>query len=138
MTVTKERAKANEIVRPRRREFPGTPAQVHHVRDFVSRSLAGRKVSEEATLLASELATNAILHTESGYGIGTFTVIVYLRKSAVRIEVEDAGSAMTPSVLPRGDNEIFGRGLSIVDVIASHWGHYTTDHGRVVWFELEW
>lgn len=140
MTVTKERAKADKAVRPRRREFAGTPEQVRHARDFVSRALGEYEIADEAVLMVSELVTNAILHTESSYGLGTFTVVVYAGEDRVRVEVEDAGSRMVPEVLPDEERDEFGgRGLSIVDQLSSRWGHYTLGSGRsrVVWFELD-
>lgn len=137
VTVTKERANADKAMRPRRREFPGTPAQVRRVRDFVWRTLGESPITADAVLLVSELATNAILHTESGYGLGTFTVTVCSDKTFVGIEVEDAGSSMTPAVLCVGETDEFGgRGLSIVAQLASRWGHYSRNSRHVVWFEL--
>jgi len=61
--------------RPRRRLFPGDPAQVAHARRFVRRALAGHRAASDAALLTSELATNAICHTTSGQG-GTFEIVV--------------------------------------------------------------
>ena len=48
------------VVRPRRRIFPGSYEQVRQVRLFVARVLEGCPVADEAVLLSSELATNAI------------------------------------------------------------------------------
>jgi len=45
--------------RPRRRIFPGDPAQVAHARRFVQRTLAPHGPAADAALLAGELATNA-------------------------------------------------------------------------------
>lgn len=77
------------------RAFPGCPDQISRVREFVRLVLGPVPVAEEAVLLASELATNAVLHTASGNG-GTFEVAVRRTPSAVRIDVRDAGSHQAP------------------------------------------
>jgi anti-sigma regulatory factor (Ser/Thr protein kinase) len=46
-------------------------------------------------LLVSELATNAIAHSESGRG-GSFTVTVIHRAGDVRVEVADQGGTWAP------------------------------------------
>ena len=51
--------------------IPGHPEQVAAARAFVSRTLSSHRVgadSDTATLLTSEIVTNAIRHTRSGPG----------------------------------------------------------------------
>ena len=86
--------------RPKRRVFAGSRDQVRQARDFVARVLGGCPAKDDAVLLASELATNAITHTASGDG-GRFTVTVYQAGTWVRVEVHDAGSATTPAARSR-------------------------------------
>lgn len=119
------------------RLFPGRPDQVACVRDFVRLVLGSVPVLEEAVLLVSELSTNAVLHTTSGNG-GTFEVAVYASTRHARIEVQDQGSgpepgAQAPDVLAEA-----GRGLSLVELVASRWGHCGGAAGRTVFFELYW
>jgi hypothetical protein len=60
-----------------------------------SGSTSGRgPASDDVTLVVSELATNATVHSRSGHG-GTFTVRAELHPTWVWIEVEDAGREWT-------------------------------------------
>src|SRR5262245_62454237 len=56
--------------------IPGIPEHVSVTRAFIARTLAAvpRVDSDAATLLTSELVTNAIQHTDSGAPGGTVTV----------------------------------------------------------------
>ena len=122
--------------RTKTRIFPGSPDQVVHARQFVRRVLAGHPVADDAVLLASELATNAVIHTASGSG-GTFAVSVRQHGAMVRIEVWDAGAVTAPvAQLPDRERE-GGVGLGLVEAIAARWGYLGDQDGRVVWFEVE-
>jgi hypothetical protein len=55
-------------------DYPGTADQAKHVRADLARVAGDCPVLDELVLLASELATNAILHSRSGHVAGTFTV----------------------------------------------------------------
>lgn len=123
--------------RPKMRIFAGSDDQVRHARDFVGRVLDGCPVADDATLLVSEIATNAILHTASGQG-GKFTVTVYQAGTWVRVEVADDGSAGTPHARPHGRAGESGMGLNLVELVAQRWGCQGGTLGHVVWFELEW
>jgi len=80
--------------------IPGTPEHVSVTRAFVARTLAAvpRVDSDAATLLTSELVTNAIQHTDSGARAGTVTIVVIGVPEGVLVEVVDDGSADTPVV----------------------------------------
>ena len=125
------------VVRPRRRIFPGSYEQVRQVRLFVARVLDGCPVVDEAVLLSSELATNAIAHTASGQG-GKFIVNVYRGDTRLMVTVRDDGSDRGPAVQPRGEVGESGYGLGLVELMADGWGHCGGPRSRVVWFTLEW
>ena len=125
------------MIRPTRRIFPGSPAQVAHARHFVGRVLDTCPVADDAVLLTSELASNAIAHTVSGDG-GKFIVTVYRADARLRVEVRDDGSAKAPVTRRACEAGDSGYGLALVERIASHWGHCGGRRSRVVWFELEW
>ncbi len=125
------------VVRPRRRIFPGSYDQVRQVRLFVARVLDGCPVADEAVLLSSELATNAITHTASGQG-GKFTVNVYRGDTRLMISVRDDGSGQAPTVRAGGEVAESGYGLGLVELMADGWGHCGGPRCRVVWFTLEW
>jgi anti-sigma regulatory factor (Ser/Thr protein kinase) len=120
-----------------RRGFPGTADQIARVREFVRIVLGPLPVVDEAVLLASELATNAVVHTASGQG-GAFDVAVRRYPSAVRIEVHDAGSHRVPMPRPQDTLADEGRGLDLVNLVADRWGHSGDQSGRSVFFELCW
>ncbi|GGL52194.1 ATP-binding protein [Planomonospora parontospora] len=123
-----------------RRRFAGLPDQIRQARRFVALAAAGRAAAEQAVLMTSELATNAVQHTRSGAG-GFFEVSVYLRGPFLRVEVADGGSALqAPRVRPldpEAEQLPGGRGLAIVELCAARWGQSGDGGpGRVVWFEL--
>ena len=126
---------AGTALRARRRVFPGHPAQVAQARRFVQRTLAPDGPAADAALLTSELATNAVRHTASGQG-GTFEIIICQGRATVRIAVADAGSPTVPAPVSPGTLASSGRGLALVDALASRWGQHTGPQGRTVWFEL--
>jgi serine/threonine-protein kinase RsbW len=126
------------ITRPKHRAFPGRPDQISHARDFTRRVLGPCPVLDEAVLLVSELATNAVEHTATAHG-GSFHVTIYQNDASLLIAVTDDGSKDVPT--PAHPADIFtetGRGLDLVDLIANRWGHCGDEYGRTVWFELVW
>jgi serine/threonine-protein kinase RsbW len=122
---------------PKTRIFDGCPEEVRHVREFVTRAAIGCPVADDVTLLASELAANAIRHTASGTD-GTFSVCVHVQDGLVRAEVHDLGSDTAPSVRRTASPGESGAGLRLVDAIADRWGFHGGPRGRVVWFEMGW
>jgi anti-sigma regulatory factor (Ser/Thr protein kinase) len=115
----------------------GHPSQVGVARAFVSRTLAATapKVdSDAATLLTSEVVTNAIQHTKSGVD-GTVTIVVIGIPHGVLVEVIDEGSAGVPIV--KGDlYAAEGHGLFLVQQLAAQWGYLRDPAGTTVWFHL--
>jgi serine/threonine-protein kinase RsbW len=130
--------------RPGTRTFRGTRESVPEARRFVAELLAGCPAREVLMSCASELCTNAVVHTASGHG-GVFTVEVDLPRDGVaRIAVTDDGSpslpaAGSPDVLSEG-----GRGLALVAACTARWGYADTrpghpgHPGRTVWAEATW
>jgi serine/threonine-protein kinase RsbW len=91
-----------------------------------------REMTETALLLVSELATNAIRH-------GRPPVRMSLRweRNRLRVEVTDSSPAL-PQLSRTGPDQIGGRGLQIVQLLAARWGASTSSRrlGKTVWFEL--
>jgi anti-sigma regulatory factor (Ser/Thr protein kinase) len=118
--------------------LPGRPEQVGLARAFVARTLGANEVGADddaATLLTSEIVTNAIQHTKSGVGGGTVTIVVIGVSRGVLIEIIDDGSAGTPVV--KGDlYAAEGHGLFLVQQLAAQWGYLRASTGTTVWFQL--
>jgi len=126
------------ITRPKHRAFPGRPDQIAHARDFTRRVLGPCPVLDEAVLLVSELATNAIEHTATA-DEGSFHVTIYQGDSSLLIAVTDDGSDNVPTPAHQGETLAeTGRGLELVELIADRWDYCGDGHGRAVWFELSW
>ncbi len=109
------------------------PASAGIARRFVDTTLAGwgmADAAEMATLLVSELVTNAILHARSDVDVS-----LDASTRSLRVEVRD-GSPVQPVLRHYEDDVMTGRGLSLVDAFSSSWGVQPLAAGKVVWFEL--
>ncbi len=84
-----------------------------------------------AVLLTSELVTNAIVH-EPG---GIVTLAVSFSTGQLRVDVFDA-SRRLPVVVDAAAEAETGRGLMLVDTLATAWGFYRTPVGKAVYFVL--
>jgi serine/threonine-protein kinase RsbW len=116
------------------RSFPATAAQAGAARRFLAAVLNGSPVTADAVLCLSELATNAILHSDSGRPGGSFTVGVRLDGGRVWVKVHDQGGAWQQSLHAEDTR---GRGLLIVGRTASQWGRLgDSETGWTVWFAL--
>jgi len=106
-------------------------ANVSRARRFVTdavHQLGRDALAEVVELLTSEVVTNAVLHA------GTpVTLTVIADPDAVRIEVTD-GAAVDVSPRNFGPEAATGRGLALVDALASRWGTRTEPRGKTVWF----
>jgi anti-sigma regulatory factor (Ser/Thr protein kinase) len=115
-------------------ELLGRPASVRQARVFTGEVLADGGVEpsviEMAVLLVSELVTNAVVHAR-----GSICVTVHADAHWVRIEVEDHGRGR-PVLRPTRKDEPDGRGLAVVDKLATDWGIEQRATQKVVWFEI--
>jgi anti-sigma regulatory factor (Ser/Thr protein kinase) len=94
---------------------------------------ASREVIDDVKLLVSELVTNAVRHPRNDGFIG---LEVQLRDGRVRVEVTDPGDGFKkPRIGSPPPDALGGRGLLIVDRIATAWGVSPGKPTRV-WFEL--
>ena len=106
---------------------------VSRVRSFVAdevRDLGRADLIDDAVLIASELATNAMLHAG-----GLSAAKVAPAGEGVRIEVHDR--TRVPPVMARASTEAMtGRGLRLVAALSQRWAAEPTDDGKVVWAEV--
>jgi anti-sigma regulatory factor (Ser/Thr protein kinase) len=106
------------------REARGYVRELHH-------SIGSERV-EDATLLVSELVTNAVKYGPEHEAI---KLIVSSDEDRVRFTVHDLGAGPLPEMRQQDDPAPGGHGLRLVDAIADGWG---TERGSTrVWFELQ-
>ncbi len=112
--------------------YPAEPQQVGIARAALAGWLDGGP-QDEAILVASEFATNAVVHSASRHW-GAFTVRAEAGQDRLRIEVEDAGGPWRDG--PRDDGR--PHGFDVVAAIAGtgNWGIDGDDRGRVAWARL--
>lgn len=116
------------------REFDPDTAEIRRAREFVVTAAGDgddtTELADRLALVVSELASNAVLHA------GTpFTVRVRRGHDVVRVEVADR-SAARPAPRPLDPTAVSGRGLAIVESLASAWGVQPSGAGKCVWAEL--
>lgn len=117
-------------------ELPADASAAGLGRRFVTSTLRRWNVDEDvvdtAEICVSELVTNAVIHsgTES-------TITVRMDEEYVLVMVQDQGNR-GPVRKPTDLNPeaVSGRGLSLVDALASAWSAEHSTDGTTVWFEL--
>ncbi|MFE4856942.1 ATP-binding protein [Streptomyces sp. NPDC056670] len=93
------------------------------------------ELHETASLVISELVTNAVVHTAGDHILCELTDL----RRALRIAVRDLGCGSAgPRLCYSQDEEERGRGLLLVDAVSSSWGSHDAPYGpgRIVWAEL--
>ena len=114
--------------------FHGRAEEASRVRREIAGYLGRCPAADDIILVASELAANAIIHTQSRGG--TFTVRCHATPGQARIEVQDLGGpwrSRQPGDRPHG--------LDIVQALTGpdEWGTQVTGTGRrIVWARLTW
>jgi len=117
-------------------DVPARPEQVTLARSFLGRMLADCRMRDDAVLICSELATNAIQHSDSAQPGGQFTVRAEVRDGDyVWVEVEDQGGRWAAE---DEHSDQRGRGLEITAMLADYWDIRGDDTGRVVCARLDW
>ena len=82
-------------------------------------------------VLISELATNVVRHART-----LFTVTVAWDGATLRVEVSDASPLTPRPQLATDTDREGGRGLLLVDAIATAWGVDLHPHSKTVWFTI--
>ncbi|HTJ75896.1 MAG TPA: ATP-binding protein [Acidimicrobiales bacterium] len=114
--------------------FQAVPASAGQARRFVESALADSGLAEmadTAMLLVSELVANAVLHS------GTpLEVVVAVDPDGARLEVHD-GSGQLPTRRHYSTMSGTGRGMMLVERMATAWGAEATAGGKVVWCRID-
>jgi len=115
--------------------FPLAADAPRAARRFVVSTLTGwqmEDIVEDAALVVTELATNAVLHASSG-----FRVVIAVSPMLARISVVDSSSE-EPWRKEASLGRNSGRGLALVSALAERWGTTSGEQsgGKVVWAEL--
>jgi hypothetical protein len=112
-------------------ELEAEPISASQTRAFVSRCLVEHQLShlvDEVRLVASELATNALVHARTA-----FTVALSQPDGIVLLAVRDRSEG----VLRKGVaavTDTYGRGLDIVELMSLEWGiDQAKDGSKSVW-----
>lgn len=104
-------------------------------RRLVRRVLAAcpPELVEAASLVVSELVTNAVLHARTAIGVA----IQVLEGGGVRLEVSDDSPAL-PRQRRYSQDSSTGRGLVLVEALSGRWGvaRWEDATGKTVWAEL--
>jgi anti-sigma regulatory factor (Ser/Thr protein kinase) len=111
--------------------LPPTTDSVPAARRFVREQLRASDADvDTVVLLVSEVVTNAVLHARSD-----IEVTVDDQGATARIEVRDS-SPVPPRMHRFAVESATGRGLRLLDQLASRWGAEHTGRGKTVWFEV--
>jgi anti-anti-sigma factor len=83
---------------------------------------------DAAQLVASELVTNAVVHAGT-----TIDLTLRLVPPLLHIAVGDGGEGQARIATIVDESSESGRGLLLVDALASAWGTFVPDNGKIVW-----
>ncbi|WP_405670238.1 SpoIIE family protein phosphatase [Streptomyces sp. NBC_01530] len=115
---------------------PGDPealTQARHMIGAAVRAWGAKERADEIELVADEMITNALMHTE-GSAIVTLRVLGGSDRR-LRVEVEDSSSAL-PRRREAGESGVSGRGLLLVELLTDAWGVEARGGGKCVWCEF--
>ena len=116
------------------RSFPPAPESVGRARQFATRTLVSwgaDQLEDDVRVVASELATNALLHARTDFTLG-----LTLDGDRLRVTLTD-GSAVQPRMRRFDSTEsTTGRGLRMVAELAQSWGVDRDGVGKAVWCEF--
>ncbi|GHC90823.1 hypothetical protein GCM10007079_37440 [Nocardiopsis terrae] len=134
----------------RRYDFGASPLLLPLVRAFLDTCAAEQSTDYRYlfTLIGSELASNALTHSRSGLPGRSYTLLCERKRDGLRLTCRDDGIAndtttglhdrhyLTPDPGGLDPSAEAGRGLALVDALATDWGDNGRPAHRAVWFFL--
>lgn len=109
--------------------FEPTARAAVEARRFVRRLVPAGDRADLAALLVSELVTNGVRHART-------RLLLRVRPGEpLRVEVRDDLPVPPIRAVP-GAEDGSGRGLQILEALATRWGVEVDEDGKTVWFEL--
>jgi PAS domain S-box-containing protein len=115
------------------RRLPPVPESARDARAFVTEALTGLDADVVATveLLTSELVTNAVLHAAT-----ELEVRVWASKDRVHVSVLDERPERGVYRSESDAEAATGRGMGLVEALASDFGVDFSESAKTVWFEV--
>ena len=113
--------------------LPPEPASVGRARRLVATAVTASghdELVDVATLLISEVVTNAVLHAGTEIRLRCEQTA-----TGIRFEISDQ-SPLLPAIRHYDAEAMTGRGLGMVSALATSWGVDREDDGKTLWFEL--
>lgn len=127
------------MCRHRSKRFDANLTSVPAARSFLRDALEDWRLVqpvETATLLASELVTNAIVHART-----PLELAVDVSGKHLEVAVGDGDVRVPPPPEPDAERVRWesegGRGLSLLSTLADDWGISQQPEGKQVWFRLD-
>jgi serine/threonine-protein kinase RsbW len=113
-------------------ELPPEPASTTRARQLAREHVAEcpADVVDTVALLVTELVTNAVLHART-----ELHLIIETEPGIVKLRVEDR-SPGTPVLRHYNTDDVTGRGLALVELLATRWGIDPRPDGKSVWCEI--
>lgn len=115
------------------RRFAHAPESVTSARRFARDVLetAPGEARDAIALMISELASNCIRHTDTG-----FELTISQTDTEIRVEATDRGAGV-PTMRTPGPTDPDGRGLQIIDMLSGAWGvERLPNDAKTVWFTV--
>jgi anti-sigma regulatory factor (Ser/Thr protein kinase) len=122
---------ANETVET---QFPSLATSASSARAFLRAALETWRLDgfgDVTELLTDELVGNVVRHVGS-----PMTLRLVRHPDFIRVEVDDP-STNPPRLLHPDEETTRGRGIMLVNELASEWGIEIRPSGKTVWFEID-
>jgi two-component sensor histidine kinase len=113
-------------------DLPPHPSSATRARRIAREQVAACPVEvvETVALLVTELVSNAVLHARTDLRLE-----IEIEHDRVRLRVEDR-SVGAPTVRHYETDDATGRGLALVEMLATSWGVDRVAGGKAVWCEI--